>query len=366
VQKRIGPAWTQRGRPAEGHFTKRTAEASLHSMLGQAEAGTLPGMTRSNATVADACAEWLRYVRNERAIKHSTSVEYDSVVRTHLLPTFGDVAIEDVTVEMIERWRAGMTCSPRTKNKALTVLHGVLRRAQRVWRLPTNPAAEVERVRERQRVDIDVFSGEEVWALVRAADSEQDAAIYLTAAFTGLRRGELIALRWRDVDFTGSLIRVRASYSFGVLSSPKSGRVPVVPMAPDVADALARVGGRDRWTTDDDLVFSGQLGLHLDGRALTRRYYKALDRAGLRRLRFHDLRHTFGTRTIMVADILRVKEWMGHSSVSTTMRYLHYTPRPDDAELIARAFAPPAEMPERRAGRVSGEASPGRPEFRFR
>jgi len=60
--------------------------------------------------------------------------------------------------------------------------------------------------------DIEVFSPEEVWALVRAAASEQDAAIFMTAAFTGLRRGELLALRWREVDFSGSVIRVRASY----------------------------------------------------------------------------------------------------------------------------------------------------------
>jgi integrase len=72
-------------------------------------------------------------------------------------------------------------------------------------------------------------------ALVRAAASEQDAAIFLTAAFTGLRRGELVALRWRDVDFTGSLIRVRATYTHEALTTPKSGRVRSVPMAPDVA-----------------------------------------------------------------------------------------------------------------------------------
>ena len=77
-------------------------------------------------------------------------------------------------------------------------------------------------------------------ALVRAAESEQDAAIFLTAAFTGLRQGELVALRWRDVDFAGSAIRVRASYTNGHLTSPKSGKVRSVPMAAKVAEALAQ------------------------------------------------------------------------------------------------------------------------------
>ncbi len=69
-----------------------------------------------------------------------------------------------------------------------------------------------------------------------------DAAIFLTAAFTGLRQGELVGLRWRDVDFAGSTIRVRASYAAGKLTTPKSGKVRAVPMAPDVASALAKLG----------------------------------------------------------------------------------------------------------------------------
>jgi integrase len=81
----------------------------------------------------------------------------------------------------------------------------------------------VEKYRQRWSGDIDVFSPEEVLALVREAGSEQDAAIYLVAAYTGLRRGELLALRWRDVDFAGSVVRVRASYAAGQLTTPKSG-----------------------------------------------------------------------------------------------------------------------------------------------
>ena len=119
-----------------------------------------------------------------------------------------------------------------------------------------------------------------------------------------------------------------------------------------MASALARLGQRGLATADDDLVFLGGLGGFLDGSALRRRYKAALARAGLRLLRFHDLRHTFGTRMIAHADIRRVQEWMGHADVQTTMQYLHYAPRGDEAELVARAFARPgggvaASVPER-------------------
>jgi integrase len=189
-------------------------------------------------------------------------------------------------------------------------------------------------------------------ALVRAAAAEQDAAIYLTAAFTGLRREELVALRWRDVDFGGSYIRVTASYGEGGLSTPKSGKVRSVPMAPAVAEALARLAQRDVNTDGDDLVFRGVAGGYIDASALYRRYKRALRAAGLRDLRFHDLRHTFGTRMIGRASILQVKEWMGHADVDTTMKYLHYAPKSTDAALVAAAFGPetPAVSPAAAAG----------------
>jgi integrase len=210
-------------------------------------------------------------------------------------------------------------------------LHGIFKRAKRVWGLPSNPGEDIELLRERPRVDFEVYSPEEVLALVRWAAGEEDAAIYLTAAFTGLRRGELIGLRWRDVDFPGSLIRVRRSYSYGGLTVPKSGKARAVPLAPEVARALARLGARPLWTGEDDLVFPGETGDFLDGSALRRRYLAAQQLAGIKALRFHDLRHTFGTRMIAVADIVRVKEWMGHVDIETTMRYLHFAPRPEDA-----------------------------------
>jgi integrase len=135
------------------------------------------------------------------------------------------------------------------------------------------------------------------------------------------------------------VVRVRASYAMGALTTPKSGKVRAVPLAPDVAAALAQLSRRELFVADNDLVFAGETGSYLDGSALRRRYKAALSAAGLRPLRFHDLRHTFGTRMIAKADIRRVQEWMGHADIQTTMRYLHYAPREEDARLVAEAFA---------------------------
>ncbi len=343
LKKRIGPAWTGRGRPPAGTYTRRTAEEWLSGVLAEARRGTLPGMVRTGATFEDACAEYLHWLGDVRQRKPSTLRDYRGIIRTHLEPFFGGVAVEDISSEHVEAWAAqlgaGRPITNRTKIKVMTVLYGVMERARRTHRLPRNPVRDLEKPVQRKRIDLEVFSPEEVHALVRAAHSEQDAAIYLTAAFTGLRRGELVALRWRDVDFARSHIRVCASYTDGVLSTPKSGKMRSVPMAPDVAAALARLTRRPLWTADDDQVFPGTTGGYLDASTLYRRYKAALKRAGLRDLRFHDLRHTFGTQVIATASILKVKEWMGHADVDTTMRYLHFAPSSADSELVAAAFA---------------------------
>jgi len=339
VQRKIGPAWTERGRPPAGYFTKRTAENWLRETLDAARRGTLPGLIQTGATVAKAAEEWLRYVEHDRDRKPSTVQGYRALVRSQILPALGDRRIEDVTTAEIEAWITGLDRAASTRTKVLVLLHGIYERARKVYGLAINPVSDVEKPSARRRTDIAVFSPEEVYALVRAAGSVQDAAMYLTAAFTGIRRGELLALTWRDVDVEGRLVRVRASYAGGAVTTPKSGKVRSVPMAPQVGEVLAALRRRADSVGDDELVFSGRFGLHLDASAVRRRYHAALQRAGLRPLRFHDLRHTFGTRMIAEADIRRVQEWMGHADVQTTMKYLHCVPRAKDAELVARAFA---------------------------
>jgi integrase len=345
VQRRIGPHWSDRKQaPPAGSYTKAGARAWLDDTLAKARRGELPGMVRTGATFAAACDEWLTYKRDLK-VKLSTQIDYEHMV-DRMKKVFGEkfgakLRLEDVTEETVEGFRDALVeegLSDRTVNKYLTVLHGVFVWARRRYKLPANPVAGVERRPNAKRGNIDVFSREEVLALVRAAASEQDGTIYLTAAFTGLRLGELLALRWRDVDFANSAVHVRQSFTNGRVDTPKSGQERTVPMADEVAKALAKLGKRKDHAGDDDLVFCGVQGGHLAGHKLRDRYKAALKQAGLRQLRFHDLRHTFGSHAIRTADSREVMEWMGHQDLATTQRYLQFKPRQDAARRISAAF----------------------------
>jgi integrase len=158
------------------------------------------------------------------------------------------------------------------------------------------------------------------------------------AAFTGLRQGELLGLRWGCVDFVGGLLHVRRNYTHGEEKVPKGKRVRSVPMMPGVIDTLATLKERDQFTENDDLVFCSIVGGYLNSITLRKHHYKALERAGLRRVRFHDLRHAFGTAAITKLDPFAVQSYMGHQHYATAQRYLHHKPRREDARAMAEAF----------------------------
>jgi integrase len=339
VQKRIGRAWTEKTAPPNGYFTKASAKAHLDELLAQARQGTLPGMVRTGRTFRDAAEEWLDYCEKVRDCKASTLRDYRNMVRV-LDREFGDRKVEEVTPEEIELWISGYSGSNRTRQKYLVCLGSIFKRAMKVHGLPRNPADVVERPRVRRAAKIDVLRPEEVLALVRAAESEQDAAIFHTAAFAGLRMGELLALRWRDVDFTRRTIHVRENWTQGETTTPKGGTERAVPMAEEVAERLARLGQRDHFTTDDDLVFCTQRGQHVGYKSLKERYRAALRAADLREdFRFHNLRHTFGSTVIRHADSREVMEWMGHADLTTTRRYLAFVDREDAAKRVSEAFS---------------------------
>ena len=169
VQRRLGPAWTGRGRPAAGYLTRRSAQAVLDELLAQARAGTLPGMVRTGATFAQASREWLRWQEFDRQRKRSTLDDYRSAVRVHLDPAFEDLQLEEITPRLVDHWRRSLIdergLSNRSVNKLLVLLHGVLERARKIWGLRDNPVRDVERQPLTRRAHIDVYSTKEIRAL---------------------------------------------------------------------------------------------------------------------------------------------------------------------------------------------------------
>jgi integrase len=361
VQRRLGPAWTEKTPPEDGYFTKRSAQRYLDELLAAARRGTLPGQVRTGKTFQQASEEWLVYCKQVRDCKASTLQDYRNVVRV-LNRSFGDRKLEEITSEQVEHWLAGKEGSNRTRQKYLVILGAIFRRAMKAYGLPRDPTDTVERPRVRRPSKIDVLRPEEVLELVRAAASDQDAAIFHTAAFGGLRMGELLALRWRDLDFARSTIHVRENWTAGQTTTPKGGSERAVPMADEVAQRLARLGQRERFTSDADLVFCAQDGRHLGYKSLKARYRAALKGAGLRQdFRFHNLRHTFGSTVIRHADSREVMEWMGHADLATTRRYLAFVDREDAAKRVSDAFRLDEplrdEEPERLQGFPSAAAT---------
>jgi integrase len=184
--------------------------------------------------------------------------------------------------------------------------------------------------------------------------------MYLTAAMTGMRQGELLALGWRDVDWTAQRIRVRRNFVRGEFGTPKSKRASrSVPLASRVAGELDRLYQASPHKADDDLAFAHPAtGKPIDRSKLLKRYKAALRRAGVREVRFHDLRHTFGTRMAAQGVPMRaLQEMLGHRDFKTTLIYADYAPSAHEAEWVEGAFA--VGGPDDATGSAEREPAPG-------
>ncbi len=245
----------------------------------------------------------------------------------------------------------------RTINQTRAIVHGIFVLAVERFGLEHDVSVAFKRAKTRRATSdrISFYPPDEVMRLVDAGENEQDAALFLTAAFTGLRASELRALRWRSIDFAGSLVHVERGFTDeGGEDLPKSYRVRSVPMMPQVALALSRLREREFFTADDELVFPSPIGRELNYDQLARRYRAAQQRAGLRPLRFHDLRHSFGTMAVRQFPITDVQTWMGHADIATTRKYIHYAPQPEAAaKLGALVSEQLGRVAELRRGRLS-------------
>lgn len=335
-QPKLGRCWDKRTRPPAGYLTEGMAQARLEAIL--AGDDPLLNIAPTRITFQQAVDEWLDYIEHDRKRRPSTLRDYIGTARNLLVPAFGaSTAIEDITTLDVDKFRAEMVKggkhTPRTVNKALVLAHGVFRLAQRRHGLRTNPVANAERQPEARSGDFRVLEPTDVVLLASKAESAQDATIYIVAAFTGLRMGELLGLRWKDVDFIKRLVHVRRSWVQGHEDTPKSHKVRSVPLIDQAARALDQLSRRDEWTTPDDRVFV-ELGEVVSDDRLRRRFKAALRAAGLQEMRFHDLRHTFGTLAVQAFPLSDVKAMMGHADISTTMIYVHHVPQHDAADKL--------------------------------
>ena len=232
--------------------------------------------------------------------------------------------------------------APRTVVRHLTVAHGVFKHAVRAHGLARNPAAAelVDRPTVQYNGEFRSLDVTQLQALVRAMDPVY-APLVLTAAFTGLRQAELVALSWSQIDWTMQCIRVTRAYSIVAKQdkSPKSGRVRSVPLVPDLVPVLDGLSRRGHTTAPEDLVFLDELGRRVHHATLRRRFYEGLEEAGLPRTRFHDLRHVFGSTAVKAFPLSDVQAMLGHAHITTTMRYVHHQPKVEDAARLSAAFA---------------------------
>ncbi len=341
VKRKIGP---RRGPDGRG-LDRREAERKLRRL---AEEVAPPPDSRVGVEEAGALL-----IEHLEALgrKPATVEAYDSLLRVHLAPHFAGWSLDAINADDLEafvRAKASEGKSPKTVRNALGLLHSIYEFGQRKGWARSNPCKLIDKPRDDGDADIRFLEREEVEAVVRAESEVGDelaptlALMYRAAAMTGLRMGELIGLRWLDLDWSAGKVRVRRSYVRGEFSTPKSRRGSrAVPLADELAAELERHFQGSPFQADEDLVFAHpRLGGPLDRSKVRKRFKRAVARAEVRDVRFHDLRHTFGTQMAGVGVPMRtLQEWMGHRDFKTTLIYADYSPSEREREWIEVAFA---------------------------
>jgi integrase len=402
ITRKLGPVRPPGSRDG---LTRKMAEARLRKLM--AEVTVAPIYERMTVTEV---GERLIQQLVTRGRKASTTVGYQSYLRVHVAPFFGEKPIANVTKEDVEEFIAACLDNDqaiKSTRNYLGFLHSVFDFALRKGWVAANPCKAVEKpefanddqdIRFLDQTELDALltatagprsrrkagtperarrvrslrDGQQMpWKAIAAelgvaestaiylygldldepgvADplSEVERVLYLTAAMTGMRQGELLALRWMDVDWIAHRVRVRRNFVRGKFGTPKSKRSSrSIPLADDVARELELLFQRSSYQADEDLVFAHpHTGRPIDRSLLLKRFKAALKRAGVREIRFHDLRHTFGTRMAAAGVPMRsLQEWMGHRDFKTTLIYADYAPAANEAEIVNAAFARSASI----------------------
>lgn len=185
---------------------------------------------------------------------------------------------------------------------------------------------------------------------MRAEEDARDADLFRVLLHTGLRIGELRALKWSAVDFAGRTLLVRIAISAGEEKDPKGRRFRYIPLSTGALEALERQAERTIFTGRDDYVFCSRMGDRLDDSALRKRYKAACAAAGLRPIKLHGLRHAAGSLLARHGTSVEVRDFMGHAKLSTTDRYVSARFSTEFLERLNVAFLRPDGAAARRQG----------------
>jgi integrase len=396
-KQRLGLAWLEqdgqggwrrrKGRCPVGWLDERAAHLAADRAMTEYGKLLVSAQQRARSererllTVREVAREWLTWLEQVRGAKPSTLRDYRTLLREpgepykrgngasegRIMATFGDLSAAAVSTSDVSRFLRSLDAenfTPRNVNKYRQVLQAMFAYGCRedTFALPGNPVDGSDKRRESPPAALDYYEIEEVEALARvcergehratsavteaeldarAGEDRQDAEAFRVLFYTGIRIGELLTLRWSDVDLPARSLLVRRNLSAGVETEPKGRRHRYVPLPDPALATLARLGTRDDFIGEDEYVVCNRWGRRLDASALRRRYHRACEVAGLRRVKLHGLRHAAGSILARTADAVFVRDFLGHSKLSTTDRYVGAKHRPEDYERLNRAFAPP-------------------------
>jgi integrase len=331
-----------------GYGTRREAEVARAKLVNDLHTGSY--VTPDRLTLDEWVREsWLPLI--ESRIKPSTFYSYQRNMALHVLPAIGARPLQQLTALMLNGLYAQLLRQPAGRSRPLsaktvryvhTIVHKALSDAVDAGVLPTNVAdrAKPPRPERRSSGEIQAWGAEELARFLDHARDTRLGAAWRLAAMTGMRRGEVLGLRWKDVDLDAGRLSVRqavVSVAYAVLNStPKSHQARVIDLDPETVEQLrahqaAQQLERAQWGADyadNDLVVAKENGEPIHPDSFSQTFERLVRNAGLRRIRLHDLRHTHATLAIKAGVPVKViSERLGHESPAFTLKqYAHVLP----------------------------------------
>ncbi len=352
VNRKLGKA---RARGMADGLTRLQAEAELRKRI-DAEQNVVPIDRRLTVEGAGDRVIARMQAKGRKKSHRDTAVGHIRRMAAY----FDKQSLDSINEDDLEDYMAVLArngLGPKTIRNYMGTLSTVFKVGLRGTGLP-NPVSLIELPQNvNSNPDIRFLTLDELDAVLRAAPPQRkgfppdpfwpvDRVLYEFSALAGPRQGESLALRWVDVDWIAGKARIRQNYVSGEFTTPKSRRgTRAVPMADRVMASLDRHHQVTAFGADRDLVFADQrTGEPMLRNTVTRRFKQACERAGVRVVRFHDLRHTFGTHMAATGVPMRtLQEWMGHANINTTEIYADYRPSESERDWARAAFDGPTK-----------------------